>query len=58
MHLNQITLPCADETFHAYLDFWQRFGLTPIVHTHDAYARFECPEGEGGGAPHTHKRYP
>ncbi len=50
MRLNQITLPCTDETFRACLDFWQRFGLRLIVHTHDAYARFECPEGDGAPA--------
>ena len=47
MILNQITLPCTADTFHACLDFYQTLGLKLIVHTHDEYARFECPASDG-----------
>jgi len=43
MDLNQITLPAAD--MDASIAFYQGLGLKLIVHTHAAYARFECPMG-------------
>lgn len=53
MILNQITLPCTEDDFFTCLEFYQKLGLKLIVHTHDAYARFECPVGDGGGQPAT-----
>ena len=53
MILNQITLPCTEETFRSCLEFYQALGLVLIVHTHDAYARFECPVDETGAPPST-----
>jgi len=43
MDLNQITLPARD--MDASIAFYQALGLKLIVHTHAAYARFECPMG-------------
>lgn len=43
MDLNQITLPVRD--MDASIAFYQALGLKLIVHTHAAYARFECPMG-------------
>jgi len=53
MILNQITLPCTEDIFHTCLEFYQTLGLKLIVHTHDAYARFECPAEPDGSAPTT-----
>src|ERR1700761_6468793 len=44
MNLNQITVPVRDVP--ASIEFYKKLGLRLIVHTHDNYARFECPEGE------------
>lgn len=44
MNLNQITIPSLDVP-KAIL-FYEKLGLKLIVHTHDAYARFECVEGD------------
>ncbi len=44
MNLNQITLPVLDVP-RAIL-FYEKLGLRLIVHTHDAYARFESPQGD------------
>ena len=44
MNLNQITIPSRDVV--RAIDFYKRLGLKLIVHTHDAYARFECPDGD------------
>ncbi len=44
MNLNQITIPSLDVP--ASIAFYKKLGLRLIVHTHDKYARFECPEGE------------
>ena len=43
MDLNQVTLGVTDVS--EAIRFYQTLGLTLIVHTHDAYARFECPGG-------------
>ena len=43
MDLNQITLPSTDLT--RSIAFYQSLGFRLIVHTHAAYARFECPTG-------------
>ena len=45
MHLNQITIGVTD--IDKGIAFYEAFGLTLIVHTHDAYARFEMPGGAG-----------
>lgn len=44
MNLNQVTIPV--ENVARSISFYEKLGLNLIVHTHDAYARFECPEGE------------
>lgn len=44
MNLNQVTIPSRDVV--QAIDFYKKLGLKLIVHTHDAYARFECPEGD------------
>ncbi len=44
MNLNQVTVPSRDVP-KAIL-FYKQLGLKLIVHTHDKYARFECPEGD------------
>lgn len=44
MNLNQITVPSKDVP--TSIEFYKKLGLQLIVHTHDQYARFECPEGE------------
>jgi len=43
MDLNQVTLPTTDLV--RAIRFYQTLGLRLIVHTHDRYARFECPAG-------------
>lgn len=43
MNLNQITVPSRDVS--ASIQFYKLLGLHLIVHTHDQYARFECPNG-------------
>lgn len=44
MRHNQITIPSLDVP--RSIEFYKKLGLKLIVHTHDAYARFELPEGE------------
>lgn len=44
MNLNQITIPSLDVL--RAIEFYKKLGLKLIVHTHDAYARFECPDGD------------
>lgn len=44
MRLNQITIPSLDVP--RSIEFYKKLGLKLIVHTYDAYARFELPEGE------------
>ncbi len=43
MNLNQITIPSLDVV--RAMNFYKKLGLKLIVHTHDAYVRFECPDG-------------
>jgi catechol 2,3-dioxygenase-like lactoylglutathione lyase family enzyme len=43
MNLNQVTVPALDVA--ASIAFYRRLGLQLIIHTHAAYARFECPDG-------------
>lgn len=43
MNLNQVTVPTLD--VDRAIAFYTQLGLRLIVHTHDGYARFECPEG-------------
>ncbi|MEO1437570.1 MAG: VOC family protein [Bacteroidota bacterium] len=44
MNLNQVTVPSLN--VKRAIAFYELLGLRLIVHTHDAYARFECPDGE------------
>jgi catechol 2,3-dioxygenase-like lactoylglutathione lyase family enzyme len=44
MNLNQVTVPSSN--IPASIEFYQKLGLKLIVHTHDRYARFECPDGD------------
>ncbi|WP_421763211.1 VOC family protein [Ekhidna sp.] len=44
MNLNQVTVPSRDEV--KAISFYEKLGFKLIVHTHDKYARFECPEGD------------
>ncbi len=44
MNLNQVTVPSLNVP--KAISFYEDLGLKLIVHTHDAYARFECPDGE------------
>lgn len=51
MKMNQVTLGSTD--FEASVSFYSLLGLILIVHAPPRYARFECPEGDEGGAPAT-----
>lgn len=51
MRLNQVTVPCVD--YEASVAFYKALGLIQIVASPPRYARFECPEGDGGGEPAT-----
>ena len=44
MNLNQVTVPCSNVS--ESIAFYKKLGLQLIVHTHDRYARFECPDGQ------------
>lgn len=44
MNLNQVTISSINVV--QAIEFYKKLGLKLIVHTHDAYARFECPEGD------------
>lgn len=44
MNLNQVTVPSLNVP--ESIEFYKKLGLKLIVHTHDAYARFECPNGD------------
>ncbi len=50
MNLNQVTLGVTD--VRKAISFYEALGLTTIVHTHDDYARFECPQGEATFSVH------
>lgn len=43
MNLNQVTVPVTD--IYKSIAFYEEIGLKLIVHTHDRYARFVCPNG-------------
>jgi len=43
MNLNQVTIPVSNVV--ESIPFYEQLGLVLIVHTHDDYARFECPDG-------------
>ena len=51
MRLNQVTVPCVD--YEASVAFYKTLGLKQIVDSPPRYARFECPESDGGGEPAT-----
>lgn len=44
MNLNQVTIPSLD--IPKAIEFYQEFGLKLIVHSHENYARFICPDGQ------------
>lgn len=56
MNLNQVTIPSLDVT--TSIAFYKKLGLHLIVHTHDKYARFECPNGESTFSIHQVKQLP
>lgn len=56
MNLNQVTIPSKDVV--RAISFYENLGLRLIVHTHDAYARFEAPEGEATFSIHLVDRLP
>jgi len=56
MNLNQITIPSINVPLS--IAFYKKLGLHLIVHTHDAYARFECPDGEATFSIHQVEQLP
>jgi len=56
MNLNQITIPSINVPLS--IAFYKKLGLHLIVHTHDAYARFECPDGEATFSIHKVEQLP
>ena len=46
MRLNQVTVPLLD--YEASVSFYQVLGLKLIVASPPHYARFECPDSDGG----------
>ena len=56
MNLNQITVPVRDVP--ASIEFYKKLGLRLIVHTHDNYARFECPNGTSTFSLHRSDKLP
>ena len=56
MNLNQITVPSLD--IPKAIGFYQKLGLKLIVHTHDRYARFVCPNGEATFSIHKVEQLP
>jgi catechol 2,3-dioxygenase-like lactoylglutathione lyase family enzyme len=46
MRLNQVTVPLVD--YDASVAFYRALGLKLIVASPPRYARFECPDGDGG----------
>lgn len=56
MNLNQVTIPSLDVP--KAIHFYQKLGLKLIVHTHDAYARFECEEGNATFSMHQVSKLP
>lgn len=56
MNLNQITIPSIDVT--RSIRFYEQLGLQLIVHTHERYARFECPNGNSTFSIHQVDKLP
>lgn len=56
MNLNQITVPSLNVPLS--IEFYKKLGLHLIVHTHDAYARFECPDGDATFSIHKVEQMP
>lgn len=56
MNLNQITIPSIDVT--KSIRFYEQLGLHLIVHTHEKYARFECPDGDSTFSIHQVEELP
>lgn len=56
MNLNQVTIPSIDVL--RAIDFYKKLGLKLIVHTHNAYARFECPDGDSTFSIHQTTKLP
>ncbi len=56
MNLNQITVP--SQNVKKSIEFYTKLGLRLIVHTHDAYARFECPDGASTFSIHFTEKLP
>lgn len=56
MNLNQVTIHSLDVP--RAIQFYQKLGLKLIVHTHDAYARFECVDGDATFSIHQVDRMP
>lgn len=56
MRLNQITIPSLD--VQESIAFYKKLGLHLIVHSHDHYARFVCPDGKSTCSIHTVEKLP
>jgi len=56
MNLNQITIPVRN--VDTSIAFYKKLGLKLIVHTHSAYARFECPDGDSTFSLHQVEKLP
>lgn len=56
MNLNQVTVPCSNVP--KSIEFYKKLGLKLIVHTHNQYARFECPNGESTFSLHYSEELP
>lgn len=56
MNLNQITVPSLN--VNKAIGFYQQLGLRLIVHSHDHYARFECPNGNATFSLHQVEELP
>ena len=56
MNLNQVTIPSLDVT--KSIAFYKKLGLHLIVHTHERYARFECPDGDSTFSIHQVEQLP
>jgi len=54
MRLNQVTVGSTDVP--RAIEFYCRLGLVLIVHTHDKYARFLCPDGSSTFSVHQVER--
>lgn len=56
MNLNQVTVGCTNQS--KSIEFYKKLGLQLIVHTHEGYARFLCPNGESTFSIHTVEKVP